>query len=78
MCRNQILGDLHQTPVRVPACVHRQVFGIVRVFFVLFKVELSQQLAGFSHGIIHSTVVKTLIGTINLHQNTTFTKQAEC
>lgn len=65
-------------PVSVPARVHRQVFGVVRVFFVLLKVELSQQLAGFGHGVIHSTVVKTLIGTIYLQQNISFAKQTEC
>lgn len=67
------------TPVSIPACVHGQVFGVVRVLFILLKVELGQKLAGFSHGVIHSTVVKTFIRTIYLQQhNTSFTKQTEC
>lgn len=40
----------------VPAGVHRQVFGVVCIFFILLKVELGQQLAGFGHRVVHSTI----------------------
>lgn len=59
----------HQCVVPVcvlPARVQWQVFSVVRVFLVLLKVELGQQLAGFGHGVIHSAVEKTLIRTIYL------------
>lgn len=53
-------------PLAVPACVYWKIFGVIGVFFILLKVELAQQLAGFGHRVIHSSIVKTLIRTIDL------------
>ena len=59
----------------LPACVHGQVFGVVRVLLILLEVELGQQLTGFGHGVLHSTVQESLIRTIDLQHSTSFTKK---
>lgn len=58
--------------------MYGKVFGVIRVFFILLEVQLAQQLAGFDHGVIQSSVVETFIWTINLQQsNNRFTKHTD-
>lgn len=52
-----------------------EVLGVVRVFFIFLKVQLSQQLAGLGHTVIHSPILQDALGS-NLEQNSVSPRQA--
>lgn len=46
--------------------MHRQILCVIGVFFILFKIELCQELAGFRHVVIHSSVLQNAIRSVHL------------
>lgn len=46
--------------------MQRKVFGVVRVFLVLLKVQLGQKLAGLGDRVVYSPVVETLVRSVHL------------
>lgn len=50
----------------VTASMHRKILCIVSIFFIFFKIQLCQKLAGFSYVIIHCSILQNAIRSINL------------
>lgn len=46
--------------------MHRKVLCVISIFFIFFKIQLCQKLAGFSHIIIHSSILENTIRSIHL------------
>lgn len=46
--------------------MHGKILCIVSIFFIFFKVQLCQKLAGFSDIIVHCSVLQNAIRSINL------------
>ena len=58
-----------------PAGMYREILRVIGIFFIFFKVQLGQQLAGLGHIVIHSPVLQNALWSTDLRQNSTITTQ---
>lgn len=59
-----------------PAGVHWEVLRVIGVLFIFLEVQLSQQLAGFGHTVVHSPVLQDALRSPNLPWKSSVTMQA--
>ena len=58
---------------RSPAGVYREILCVIGIFFIFFKVQLGQQLAGLGHAVVHGPVLQDALRATNLWQKGSIT-----
>lgn len=53
---------------RSPAGMHREILCVIGIFFIFFKVQLGQQLAGLGHAVIHGPILQDALRPTDLWQ----------
>ena len=53
--------------------MHGEILRVISILFILFKVQLSQQLAGLGHAVIHSPILEDALRSTDLQQNGSIT-----
>lgn len=59
----------------LPAGMYREILCVIGIFFIFFKVQLSQQLAGLGHAVIHGPILQNALWSTDLQQNSSITMQ---
>lgn len=64
------LGHRH-----LPAGMYREILSVIGILLIFFEVQLSQQLAGLGHAVIHSPILQNALWSTDLQQNSSITMQ---
>lgn len=53
--------------------MYRQILCVIGIFFIFFKVQFGQQLAGLGHAVVHGPVLQDAFRATNLRQKGSIT-----
>lgn len=67
--------SLRLCPRHLPAGMYREILRVIGIFLIFFEVQLSQQLAGLGHAVIHGPVLQDALRPTDLEQRSGVTTQ---